>query len=108
MVYKEAQGKLGELEARIQMLEDENIAQRHMIQLGELRKQKETEDMRKYHTRLIYELEQEKKKLEEEIYQVLNMHELKFHRVNSIQTLLYVHVDNAKGLINALISNRKS
>ena len=61
---------MGELEARIQMLEDENIAQRHMIQLGELRKQKENEDMRKYHTRLIHELEQEKRKLEEEICQV--------------------------------------
>ncbi|KAI6649039.1 hypothetical protein LOD99_6922 [Oopsacas minuta] len=69
-VYKEAKGRLTELEARIQLLEDENIAQRHMIQLGELRKQKENDDMKKYHTRLINELEKEKKKLEDEIFQV--------------------------------------
>ena len=41
-----------------------------MIQLGEFRKLKEEEEMKKYHTRLINELEKEKKKLEEEIVQV--------------------------------------
>lgn len=70
-VYIEAQDRLEELEARIQILEDENIAQRHTIQLGEFRKQKEDEEMKTYHTRLIYELEKEKKKLEEEILKVI-------------------------------------
>lgn len=71
-----------ELEDRIKLLEDENIAQRHLIQLNELRKQKEDEDIRGYHTRLIQELETEKKKLEEDIFQV------ELHRIIILHLLL--------------------
>ena len=69
-MFKEAQDRLSELQARILLLEDENIAQRHMIQLGDLRKQRENEELKKYHSRLINELEKEKIKLEGEIMQV--------------------------------------
>ena len=63
---------MAELLLRNQALEQETLNQRHIIQLEKLKTEKESKDLELQRNQLMDELEQEKRKLEEDISQLSN------------------------------------
>ena len=63
----EARSKMDELLRQKELLEEENMAQKHLIQLEKLKAEKEYAEMKEQKSRLMTELEQEKMKLEGDI-----------------------------------------
>lgn len=63
----EAETRMDELLREKELLEEENMAQKHLIHLEKLKAEKEYAEMREQKSRLMAELELEKVKLEEDI-----------------------------------------
>ena len=73
----EAESKMDELLRAKELLEEENMAQKHLIQLEKLKAEKEYAEMREQKSRLMAELEQEKAKLEGDINKLQKNKELR-------------------------------
>ncbi len=56
-----------ELKRRNQMLEEETIAQRHIIHLEKIKTEKESKELEEQRNQLMVDLEQEKQRLEDDI-----------------------------------------
>ena len=73
----EAESKMDELLRAKELLEEENMAQKHLIHLEKLKAEKEYAEMREQKSRLMAELEQEKAKLEGDINKLQKNKELR-------------------------------
>ena len=67
---EEAQQRMEELLIRNRALEEETLAQKHVIHLEKLKAEKEFEDLKEQKTRLMSDLEQERNKLVSDITQL--------------------------------------